>query len=156
MSVCVCVCFCLYVITYTLWGVGGWWLNSTDTSPKWGPVGPVIHHPAKVMRKEPMQHWWGRQLNGTGDWAKWPLLLMAISVCVAVETKDGGQMHSRVFTFVTAWSSTLISTCLSKRTKNVAQNAIKGAPRCSIVALHWGYLSPAAALIGFQLPAPAS
>ncbi len=38
--------------------------NTSDTSPKWGPVWAMIHHPvssltAKVMRKEPMQHWWG-------------------------------------------------------------------------------------------------
>lgn len=44
--------------------------NTSDTSPKWGPVAAMIHHPvssltAKVMRKEPMQHWWGLAANKT-------------------------------------------------------------------------------------------
>lgn len=51
--------------------------NTSDTSPKWGPVGAMIHHPvssltAKVMRKEPMQHWWG--LAATNAWT---MVLMA-------------------------------------------------------------------------------
>lgn len=51
--------------------------NTSDTSPKWGPIGAMIHHPvssltAKVMRKEPMQHWWGLAATNT-----WTMVLMA-------------------------------------------------------------------------------
>lgn len=51
--------------------------NTSDTSPKWGPVGAMIHHPvssltAKVMRKERMQHWWGLAADNS-----WTMVLMA-------------------------------------------------------------------------------
>lgn len=70
-------------------------------------------------------------------------------------------MHSRVFAFAPGCGKYMVNRVrlhlpVQADKKTLAKNAIKGAPQYSIVASHWGYLSPAAALIGFQLPAPAS
>lgn len=55
--------------------------NASDRSPKWGPVEAMIHHPVsslteRVMRKEPMQHWWGPgcrlRIDNDGWLKEWP------------------------------------------------------------------------------------
>lgn len=66
--------------------------------------------------------------------------------------------HVRVYDYVFTHTHLLRTPVILTLTgeQKPGRNAIKGALRCSIVTSRWGYLSLAPALIGFQLPAPAS